>query len=313
MIDFSNKINFLKPNIEIDYNKIDSLKNTNYESLLKLLEYRYKINKNQIELFNGYSSVIYSILKFLKLKYCFIYSPCTLEYKEAASNLDYEVRLINRFENLFLPIKKQSIVIFANPSSLDGTYYDLEKLFEYWVSMEATVLLDESLLDFSNNESSIKFFNEYSKVYVIKDLSEFYSNAELNISTIFSNKENIGNLRKFEPENKLSKFDIKYLEESIKDSRFKAISNSINIKNRIEIEKIFEDCKYVDCLFKSNTNSILIKLKDISSQEFIDMLEEKGIKLSNCAKYDFIDEYFINIYVNSQENIRKLKEVINAF
>ncbi len=222
MTDFSNEINFLKPNVQIDYNKIDTLEN---KKLLNLLEQRYKLNKNQIELFNGHSSGIYSILKFLKLKYCFIYSPCDLEYKEAASNLDYEVRLINRFESLSLPIKKQSVVLFANPSYLDGTYYDLEKLFEYWTSMDATVIIDESLLDFSNNKSSIKFFKEYSKVYVIKNLSKFYSNAQLNISTIFSSKKNIDDLRKFEPRNKLSKFDIKYLEESLQDSKFKAISN----------------------------------------------------------------------------------------
>ena len=253
------------------------------------------------------------LLKFLNLKYCFIYSPCDLEYKEAASNLDYEVRLINRFENLFLPIKKQSIVIFANPSYLDGTYYDLEKLFLYWVSMDATILIDESLLDFSNNKSSIIFFKEYSKVYVIKDLSKFYSHDGLNISTIFSSKENIDGLRRFEPKNKLSKFDIKYLEESLKDSGFKAISNSINIKNRIELEKIFEDCKYVDYIFKSNSNSILIKLKDITSIQFKKLLGKKDIEFLDCIQYDFIDEYFINIYVSSQEKIKKLKEVMNAF
>jgi len=310
MINFNNEINFLKPNIDIDYNSVVSI---DYKEILAQLEKRYEINKNQIELFNGYSSSIYSILKFLKLKYCFIYSPCNLEYKEAASNLDYEVRLINRFENLSLPIKKQSIVVFSNPSYLDGTYYDLEKLFEYWFSMDATIIIDESLLDFSNNKSSIKFFKEYSKIYVIKDLSKFYSNTELNISIIFSSKDNIADLRRYEPRNKLSKFDVKYLLESIKDSKFKSISNSINIKNRIEIEKVFEDCRYVDYLFKSNTNSILIKLKDISSFQFKKMLKKEGIELLDCVKYDFIDENFINIYVNSQESIGKLKKVINAF
>lgn len=310
MIDCSSKINFLKPNVNIDYNEINT---STYTSLLYLLENRYRVNKSQIELFNGYSSSIYSILKFLKLKFCFIYSPCDLEYKDAALNLGYDVRLINRFENVFLPVKEQSIVVFANPSYLDGTFYNLEKLFDYWISKDSTIIIDESLLDFSSNKSAMNLFKNYSKLYVLKDLSKFYSNKDLNVATIFSSKENIDNLRKFEPRNKLSKIDIKYLEESLKDSKFKSISNSININNRIELENIFESCKYVDYLFKSSSNSILIKLKDIDSPKFKKLLEDKKIKILECIKYDFIDEHFINIYVCSQENIKKLKEIINAF
>ena len=313
MIDFSSEINFLKPNVEIDYNKVHSLKKSSYGNLLNLLEKRYKVNKNQIELFNGFSSAIYSILKFLDLKYCFIYSPCNLEYKKAASNLEYEVRLINRFENLFLPIKEQSVVIFANPSYLDGTYYDLEKLFLYWGSKDATIIIDESLLDFCGENASVDYIQNYEKLYIVKDFSKYYSNENLNISTIFSNEESIKKLRKYEPEDKLSSFDKIYLEESFKNLDFRVISNAINTKNKIELEKIFHSCKFLDFLYHSSSNSLLIKLKNISAKEFKARLEEKDIKISNCLKYDFIDESFINIYVNSKESINSLKKVINAF
>ncbi len=309
MIDFSQQVNFLKPNIQIDYNRI---KKVDYDSFLEQIASKYKLTLKQIELFNGLSSSIYSILKFLDLKYCFIYSPCLLEYKKAAINLEYEVRLINRFENLFLPIKNKNIVIFANPSYLDGTYYDLENLLEYWSSKDATIIVDESLLDFCGEDAAIKYINKYEKIYIIKDFSKYYSNENLGVSAIFSNKENIKNLRKFEPENKLSNFDMKYLEEALKDFDFRAISNSVNIKNRIELEKIFHSCKYVDFLFHSSSNSLLIKLKNISSKQFQQKLREKSIKISNCLKYDFIDDSFLNIYVSSKDDIAKLKGVIYA-
>lgn len=309
MVDFSNKVNFLKPNIQIDYNTV--YKN-DYNQFLNLLEKKYFVAAEQIELFNGYSSAIYSILKFLKLKYCFIYSPCSLEYKKAATNLEFEVRLINRFENLFLPVKEQSLVIFANPSYLDGTYYDLDNLFKYWISKEATIIIDETLLDFCGESAAVKYLKEYEKLYIIKNFSIYYSNENLNLSSIFSTKKNIELLRRFEPEDKLSIYDMKYLEESLKDREFRAISNSINIKNRIELEKIFHSCAFVDFLFHSSSNSLLIKLKDISSKEFISKLEKEDIKISNCLKYDFIDDSFVNIYVNSSDSIKRLKEVIYA-
>ncbi|WP_320035295.1 histidinol-phosphate aminotransferase family protein [Halarcobacter sp.] len=309
MIDFSIKENYLKPNIQIDYNSIE---NADYLNLLELLKNRYKISEKQVELFNGYSSAIYSILKFLDKKYCFIYSPCSLEYKKAALNLKYEVRLINRFENIFLPIKDESIVVFANPSYLDGTFYDLENLFKYWVSKEATIIIDETLLDFCSDNIAVNYLEQYDKLFIIKNYSTYYSNKNLSISSIFSNKRNIENLRKYEPEDKLSIYDMKYLEESLKDKEFRVISNSINIKNRIELEKIFHSCKFVDFLFHSSSNSLLIKLKNINSKKFREELEKNDIKTYNCLKYDFIDEYFINIYVNGKDYIQKLKEVLYA-
>ena len=235
-----------------------------------------------------------------------------MEYKKAASNLDYEVRLINRFENLFLPIKDQSVVIFANPSYLDGTYYELDKLFAYWILKDATVIIDETLLDFSSNNSAVKYLQEYKKLYIIKDFSKYFSNTNLNISSIFSNEENTSILRKYEPENKLSSFDMVYLEEALKDKDFTLISNSVNIKNRMDMEKIFNFSKYLDFLYHSSSNGLLIKLKNISAKEFKAKLQEKDIKISNCLKYDFIDETFINIYVNSKQNIKKLENIVKS-
>lgn len=309
MIDFSSEVNFLKPNININYN---DLKGVNYNSLLSLLQKKYHIDSKQIELYNGFSSAIYSILKFLKLKYCFIYSPCSLEYKKAASNLEYDVRLINRFENLFLPIKDESVVVFSNPSYLDGTYYDLGNLFKYWISKDATIIIDETLLDFCGEDAAIKYLEEYEKIYIIKDFSKYYSNTNLAISSIFSNIENINLLRKYEPEDKLSSFEMKYLEESLKDKDFRVISNSVNIKNRVELEKIFHSCKYVDYLFHSSSNSLLIRLKNITSKKFMKKLEENNIHLPNCLKYDFIDEYYLNLFVSSKNDVQSLKEALYA-
>jgi len=307
VIDFSKNVNFLSPTIEVDFNHINSI---NHKDLLILLEKTYKINKDNIELFNGYSSAIYSLLKFLRLKFCFIYSPCDLEYKKAAENLLYDVRLINRFENLFLPIKDNSLVVFANPSYLDGKYYDLKELFQYWISKNATILIDESLLDFCSESSQINYLDTYEKIYILKDFSKYFSNENLNLATIFSSKKSIEKLRKFEPSSKISSYDTNYLKQSLEDKKFKIISNSINTNNKIELEKIFQKCSYIDFSINSHTNSLLIKLKKINSKEFKTKLSEKGVIIPNCLKYDFIDDSFINIYVKSKSDILKLKKIL---
>ena len=312
MFDFRNEINFLKPDIQIDFNKICD-ESSSYKSLLSLLEERYKIKKTNIELFNGFSSSIYSLLKYLNSKYCYIYSPSNLDYKQASSNLGYETRLINRFENIFLPIKENSVVIFMNPSFLDGTFYELDKLFEYWASKNAKVIIDETLIDFCGKSSCIKYLGKYENLFILKDLSKFYSRKNLNIATVFSDENSIKSLRKYEPENKISSFDIKYLEEALKDKKFSTITNSVYIKNRIQLEKILQEHKFVDSMFQSNSNSLLIRLKNINSSEFKKKLSKNGVIINTCLEYDFIDEYFVSFYVASLNNIKGLKKALDAF
>ncbi len=314
MIDFSCCSNFIKPNISIDYNEVNTLKENCYKKLLSLIAKRYNLSKSKIELYNGYSSAIYSFLKYINLKHCFIYSPSEHEYRKAALNLDYEVKLINRFENIYYPIKENSVVIFMNPSFLDGTYYELEKLFEYWISKGTVILIDETYFDYCHLKSAISSIDEYKKLYIIKDFSKYFSNELLDIASIFSNEENINQIRRFEPSNKISIYNVKYLEESLKDEKFKNISNSINIKNRIELENSFFATGIVDIIYQSNTNSLLIKLKDdIDINRLKENFLKNNIKVESCEIYDFLDEKYLNIYIKSKDDIQELKKVLDAF
>jgi len=306
MLDFSNDINFLQANVNIDFNNLNLSQKVQSEKLLYLLAKKYNIKPEQIETFNGYSSAIYSILKFLKLKRCFIYSPIHEEYKNACENLSYDLRVINRFENLFLPIKDESVVVFMNPSFLDGTYYDLDELVKYWILKEASIIIDETFLDFCNKESALKYLESYNKVYILKAMNRYFGNKSLNISTIFSSLSNIKELKAYEPSNKLSVFDVKYLEESLLDTKFKSVTNAVMIKNRFAIEEVLNKCEYIEFLFQSSSNSLLIKPRNITSIELKQKFEEAGVGL--C-----IYEEYIYLYLNSQNQIQKLEEVLDAF
>lgn len=306
MLDFTKDINFLKPNVNLDFNLLNLDEKFDEENLLSLVANRYKIKKTQIEFFNGYSSAIYSILKFLNLKHCFIYSPIHSEYKSACENLSYDLRMINRFENIFLPIKDKCVVVFMNPSFLDGTYYDLEELIKYWLLKDATIIIDESFLDFCSKQSALKYLSKCEKLYILKSYNNYFGSETLNVSTIFSREENILSLKKYEPSNKLSLFDIKYFEEVLKDLKFSSVSNAIMIKNRFAIEKVLNECEHIEFLFQSSSNSLLIKPKDISSKDLAMKFEKAGIKV-------LLHGEFINIYLLGQTQIQEFEKIVNAF
>ncbi len=311
IIDLSSNINFVKPQINVDFNSLDISSYPTYDKLYEKIASNYEVESSQIELFNGGSSAIFSLFKHLNLESCSIYSPAYLEYKKASLNFGYKLNLINRFENINVEIKKNSLVIFVNPSTPDGKYYDLEELMQKWIENSCTILIDESFLDFCDKPSAIKYLESYDKLYILKSMTKFYSSAGIRVGTIVSTKENIEKLKEFEPMWKLSQFDSIYLQNALEDKVFKSISIKINEKNKIELENILKSSALVEEISTSSANYILVKLKDIKAKEFQERLKPYKIMVRDCSNFDYLDERFVRIAVKSSSANESLKRALN--
>ncbi len=310
VIDLSSNINFIKPKISIDFNTLDISSYPVYDKLYEKIASNYGVQSDEIELFNGGSSAIFTLFRHLNLKNCTIYSPAYLEYKKAALNFGYELDLINRFEDINAKVKSNSLVIFVNPSTPDGRYYEIETLIKRWMENSCTILIDESFLDFCDKPSAIKYLKTYDKLYILKSMTKFYSSAGIRVGTIVSTKQNIEKLKEFEPMWKLSQFDSIYLQEALKDEEFKTISKEINIKNRLELEEILRNSSLVEEIFESNANYLLIKLKNISASKFQELLKLYKIMVRDCSNFDFLDDRFVRIAVKSSSANARLKQAL---
>lgn len=311
IIDLSSNINFVKPQININFNTLDISSYPTYDRLYEKIASNYGVQTSQIELFNGGSSAIFTLFRHLALQTCTIYSPAYLEYKKAALNFGYELNTINRFENINKNVKENSLVIFVNPSTPDGKYYDLEELMQTWIEKSCTVLIDESFLDFCDKPSAIKYLETYDKLYILKSMTKFYSSAGIRVGTIVSTKENIEKLKRFEPMWKLSQFDSNYLQAALDDKLFKNISKAINIKNKIELENILKNSTLVEEIFESSANYLLIKLKNLSAKEFQELLKPYKIMVRDCSNFDYLNEKFVRIAVKSSSANEILQKALN--
>lgn len=313
IIDLSSNINFIKPQINIDFNTLDISSYPTYDKLYEKISSNYGVLSSQIELFNGGSSAIFTLFKHLNLNSCTIYSPAYLEYKKASLNFGYELNTINRFENINEKVKENSLVIFVNPSTPDGKYYDLEELMQTWIENSCTVLIDESFLDFCDKPSAIKYLETYDKLYILKSMTKFYSSAGIRVGTIVSTKQNIEKLKRFEPMWKLSQFDSNYLQSALDDKLFKNISKAINIKNKIELENILKESDLIEEIFESSANYLLVKLSNLNAKEFQEKLKPYKIMVRDCSNFDYLDERFVRIAVKSSSANeilqRALKEI----
>jgi len=310
VIDLSSNINFVKPKIEIDFNSLDISAYPNYDKLKTSIAQNYNINSCELELFNGATTAIYSLLRELDLEECYLYAPIYLEYKKSAILNGYNIIYINRFTNIYQEIKENSLVVFVNPSTPDGEFYNIYPLLKKWIDKNVTILIDESFLDFTPFQSATNYINSYDKLYIIKSMTKFYSSAGVRIGAIISNSKNIQKLYQKEPIWKISQFDSAYIQSALKDREFSDKSIALNSRNRDRVIKILENSKYIDKIYHSLTNYLLIKLKDITAKEFQRMLIPYKIMVRDCSNFDFLDSSFIRIAIKDDKSIDRLQEAL---
>jgi len=310
VIDLSSNINFVKPRLDIDFNQLNISSYPNYDALYQAVATLYNIEKKQLELFNGATSAIHILFRDLKLKQCTLYAPLYSEYKKSALLYGYEIKPINRLKDIGKEVVPNSLVIFVNPSTPDGEFYDIDKLMREWIAKECTILIDESFLDFTPFESATKYLKEYNKLYIVKSMTKFYSSAGIRIGAIISNSKNIERIKQHEPLWKISEFDSQYLQSALRDQSFSKKSREIHNSYRDELIEILEATSFIDKIYPSYANFIMVKLKDIDATSLQKKLIPYKIMVRDCSNFDFLDKQFVRIAIKDNIAIQKLKEAL---
>jgi len=310
VIDLSSNINFIKPELDIDFNSIDTAPYPDYSALQSDIAALYGVDVSNIELFNGATSAIYALYRLLGLKHTTLYAPLYLEYQKAAKTHGYTIDHIHRFEDLYAEVRPQSLVVFVNPSTPDGSCYLLKKLMEHWSEKECTVLIDESFLDFAVAGSALSHLKSYRRLYVLKSMTKFYAAAGIRIGALISSAENIEEIHRREPLWKLSRFDSLYLQSALRDSTFAQRSQSANESHREYLVRMLEAHPAIEKVFPSCANFVMAKLGQMSASAFQSKLTPYRIMVRDCSNFEFLDERYLRIAVKDMQALLRLKEAL---
>lgn len=308
VIDLSSNINFLTP--EVDFNDIILNTYPDYTQLTQTLAKHFSVQSDQIELFNGGSSAIFSLMRFFPNTTCTIYSPAYLEYKKAALLHGKKIALINRFEAMDADVEENSLVIFVNPSTPDGHYYDLPSLMEHWRAKNCTILIDESFLEFCNGESVSNAIHTYDKLYVLKSMTKFYGCAGVRVGIVLSSRDNIAAIREKEPLWKISALDSHFLITALADEPFRTRSHALNDEAKTYLKNILEQSPLFEKVFESDANFFLVRLAHMNATEFQERLIPHRIMVRDCSNFDFLDEAYVRIAVKDVEAMKQFEKAV---
>ena len=309
IIDFSSNINSYNPktNVRLKQETLTKYADSSYSQLKKIIAQKMQIKKKQIALYNGATSAIFELIRSLKEKEIYLYAPLYGEYKKAAKLSSKKIHKINRFKELYKEPKKNSIVVFVNPSTPDGKFYDLQILFKLWKKQNCTIILDESFLEFENLKSLRNQINNYKKLYIIQSFTKFYACAGVRIGAIFSHKRNIKTLKT--PLWNLSSFDVKYLSKRLQDKAFSKRSKKSHKKMKKKLQKILKNSKLFSKIYESDSNFILTKSKD--TKKIFKHLYKNKFLVRTCGSFDFLTNDYLRFAVKDSTSHKALKKTLN--
>ncbi|GAA0739197.1 histidinol-phosphate transaminase [Clostridium oceanicum] len=339
LIDFSSNINplgvpeSLKENINEVLENVKVYPDIKYRSLknniINYLDsfYKYfgfnkkddliKFENEDIVLGNGAIEIIdLSISLFNSIT---IVVPSFVEYKDCSKkwglNINYSKLngdMTYNYENIKESLKNSDALIIANPNNPSGNVIDKDKfkaVLEFAEKNNKTIIIDEAFVEFTGkkNISLLNLCSKYKCIIIIRALTKFFAlpgvrfgygiTKNKNLIKKIKEKQNPWNI------NSLAEVAVNYV---LKDEKY--INKSIEYieKEREFILKNLREINIFEKVYKTNSNFVLCKLKNLKSGYIKDVLLKSGIVIRECFDFETLDENYIRFAIKSRENNNKL-------
>ena len=309
IIDFSSNINFVKPYIPdfSDFGLLYPYESDGYLPLKQKISAAYGISDGSFELYNGASVAIFSLFSLLSPSVVSLYTPIYSEYKKISNIIGSKIECIDRMRDTLRHPAKNSVVVFVNPSTPDGTVYDVKAFLPIWSEAGCTVIADESFLDFTDGDSVMGEVERYDNLYVVKSMTKYYGAAGVRVGFVASCEKNIQKLQSREPLWKLSGFDAWYISKALEDSGFNDRSRRQNGEAKAMLCDVMESSGLFSQILPSSANYICIKLKNNTAKKLQERLSESKILIRDCSNFDGLDEGYARFAVREPKDIETLK------
>lgn len=331
IIDFSSNINpkvinGLEKHILEGLKECTSYPDINYVSLRNNISAYINVDSKFIIPGNGATEIIYLMMKSIGKRLA-ILNPTFSEYERSANLNDLDIININLDkENNFeinLDIIKENIDRFdslfvCNPNNPNGKVKDLKKLLDIMVLNEKLLIVDETFMEFVENEedySLIKYIDKHENIFVLKAATKFFGMPGLRLGYgVTSNKNILENIYKYKEPWTINSFADNLSNYIFKDSEYIKSSKTYFIEER---KYMLNELRSIENLevYDTDTNFILIKLNNIKGKELKNsLLQEGNILIRDASNFIGLDDRFIRVAIKSHnENkilIKYMKNIL---
>jgi len=318
--DFNTEMIFLDANENPFENGVNRYPDPQQNSVKLALAELKKVNANQILLGNGSDEV----LDLLFRAFCepnkdnVITLPPTYGMYRVLADLNAienrEIVLNSEFQPNVKSILKcvdanTKIIFLCSPNNPTGNSFSDTAISELIDNFNGLIVLDEAYIDFSKSESWLAKIEKYPNLVVTQTLSKAYGMAGIRVGILYASVTIIAILNKIKPPYNINVLSQeKALERIINIDKYKTEIQTILDNKRDLIEQLSE-IKYIEIIFPSDANFVLIKVDDASKR--YNQLIDFGIVIRNRTT-QLLCENCLRITIGTKSENEKLINVLRT-
>ena len=311
---------FLDANENPFQNGVNRYPDPQQSSLKMVLAKQRNMNPNQILLGNGSDEVLDLIFRaFCEPKtdniislpptygmYAVLAALNAVENREILLSNDFQPQV----EKIVEAVDENTKIIFlCSPNNPTGNSFSEESVVKLLENCKGLVVIDEAYIDFSQKESWLQKMDDYPNLIITQTLSKAYGLAGIRLGICYASEEIIQVLNKIKPPYNVNELtQLRALERLSDPEKIKSEIASI-IAQREQLLKVLVGIKFVEKIYPTEANFILIKVDD-ANKRYNELLE-KGIVIRNRTTQPLC-ENTLRLTIGTEEENKKLIEKLLA-
>jgi histidinol-phosphate aminotransferase len=309
---------FLDANENPFENGVNRYPDPQQSNVKKVLAKQKRVKANQILLGNGSDEVLDLIFRaFCEPKIDNVITlPPTYGMYGVLANINAvenrEVLLSNDFqpqvEKILNAVDENTKIIFlCSPNNPTANSFSDESVVKLLQNFKGLVVIDEAYIDFSKKQSWMNELDEYPNLVITQTLSKAYGLAGIRLGICYASAEIISVLNKIKPPYNVNELtQLRALERLSDPDKITSEINSI-IAQREKLLEVLIDVKFVEKIYPTEANFILIKVDDANKR--YNELIAKGIVIRNRTTQPLC-ENTLRLTIGTEEENTKLIEVL---
>lgn len=206
------------------------------------------------------------------------------------------------------------IIFLCSPNNPSGNLLDQNKTTSLLQSFHGLVVVDEAYIDFANSDGFLPLINRFPNLVVLQTFSKAWGLAALRLGIGYGSWDVVQILDKIKPPYNINSLTQQKAMDAIDDREGILEWARILVSEREKLEKALEDFPFVQKVYPSQANFLLVKLTD--ARACYQFLLNKGIIVRDRSSTALCG-HCLRISIGSPEGnkvlIQALKEYQNTY
>jgi histidinol-phosphate aminotransferase len=245
--------------------------------------------------------------------------PPTYGMYEVSANInDVAVKKVNLDSDFQLNLdlisesidQNTKIIFICSPNNPTGNSIFRDDIETIMTNFNGLVVVDEAYINYSRSKSFIQELTEYSNLVVLQTFSKAWGMAGLRLGMAFASEEIIEVFNKIKPPYNINQATQTLALEAL--DKVYMVNNWIRdtVKARGNLSNLLEELPFVDRVFPSDANFILVKTENANA--IYDFLASKGIIVRNRSKVELC-EGCLRITIGTPEENQTLLDTLKEY